>query len=139
MKRAFLVMLAVFIVMQFIQTEKVNKVTAKELEIKAPKQIMSILKTACYDCHSNEVKWPWYSYVAPFSWVISGHVNDGRAWVNFSEWENYTKEEKEKQLKEIYRTAFVAMPLRSYLWVHGDADLTKEQRDMIRDWTGVRK
>ncbi|RXJ66994.1 cytochrome C [Halarcobacter ebronensis] len=139
MKRAFLVMLAVFIVMQFIQTEKVNKVTAKELEIKAPKQIMSILKTACYDCHSNEVKWPWYSYVAPFSWVISGHVNDGRAWVNFSEWENYTKEEKKKQLKEIYRTAFVAMPLRSYLWVHGDADLTKEQRDMIRDWTGVRK
>nr|WP_233750417.1 heme-binding domain-containing protein [Halarcobacter anaerophilus] len=82
--------------MQFIQIDKTNEKTDKNLEIKAPENIMTMLKTSCYDCHSNEVKWPWYSNIAPFSWMINRHVKDGRKALNFSTWENYTKEEKTK-------------------------------------------
>lgn len=139
MKRTLLIFLLVFIAMQAIQTEQKDFAVDKTLEIQAPTEIMTMFKQSCYDCHSNEVKWPWYSKIAPFSWIISDHVNDGRKWLNFSEWENYTQEEKEKKLKGIYRTVYAVMPLNSYLWLHEEADLTKEQRKQIRDWTGVRK
>lgn len=140
MKRALLIFFIVFILMQFIQTDKENFAVEKDLEIKVlDKQVMNIFKTSCYDCHSNEVNWPWYSKIAPFSWVISNHVNTGRKALNFSTWENYTEEEKKENLKDIYRTVYAAMPLDTYLWIHKDADLTKEQRGLLRDWTGVRK
>ena len=139
MKRTLLVFLIVFIVMQFIQTEQKNFPIDKSLEIQAPSEIMTMFKQSCYDCHSNNVNWPWYSKIAPFSWIISEHVNDGRKWLNFSEWEAYSQEEKNKKLKGIYRTVYAVMPLHSYLWLHEEADLTKEQRKQIRDWTGVRK
>ncbi|WP_321314288.1 heme-binding domain-containing protein [Halarcobacter sp.] len=139
MKTNIIILLIIFIAMQFITIDKTNEATPKELEMKMPENIYNLVKTACYDCHSNEVKWPWYSNIAPFSWAINTHVKDGRKALNFSEWENYPKEEKEKKIKEIFRTAYAAMPLRSYLWVHKEADLTMEQRKMIRDWTGVRR
>tara|TARA_B100001063_G_scaffold107849_1_gene100577 strand:+ start:429 stop:848 length:420 start_codon:yes stop_codon:yes gene_type:complete len=139
MKRTLLIFLLVFIAMQAIQTEQKNFAVDKKLEIQAPDEIMTMFKTSCYDCHSNEANWPWYSKVAPFSWIITEHVDDGRKWLNFSEWENYTEEEKKKKLKGIYRTVYAVMPLNSYLWLHEEADLTKEQRKQIRDWTGVRR
>jgi len=139
MKRTLLVFLLVFIAMQLIQTEKKDVAVEKELEIKAPEHIMTMFKNACYDCHSNEIKWPWYSYVAPFSWVIAENANGGVKALNFSIWETYSEEEKKKHLKDIYRTAYAAMPIPSYIWFHDEADLTKEQRKIIREWTGVRK
>ncbi len=139
MKRTLLIFLLVFIAMQAIQTEQKNFAVDKSLEIQAPDEIMTMFKTSCYDCHSNEANWPWYSKVAPFSWIITEHVDDGRKWLNFSEWEKYSEEEKKKKLKGIYRTIYSVMPLNSYLWLHEEADLTKEQRKQIRDWTGVRK
>jgi len=139
MKRNLIIILAIFIAMQFIQTEKINKETPKNLEIKAPEPIMSMLKNACYDCHSNEVRWPWYANIAPFSWIINDHVNNGRMALNFSLWENYTEKEKKKELKEIFRTAYASMPLASYIKFHDEANLTREQRTMIREWTGVKK
>ena len=139
MKRTLLIFFLVFVAMQFIRTEKDVQKVLPELEIKAPEQIMSVLKTACYDCHSNNVTYPWYSEVAPFSWIISSHVKNGKSGLNFSTWENYTEKEKTKKLKEIFRTAYAAMPLESYMLLHDEAKLTREQRTMIRDWTGVKK
>mgnify|MGYP005841390925 CR=1 FL=1 len=138
MKRTLLIFLIVFIVMQFIQTEQKNYEVNKNKEIQASKEVMTIFKNACYDCHSNSTNWPWYSKVAPFSWIISDHVNTGRRALNFSTWKEYTKEEKEEQLEDIYRTIYAAMPLQSYIKFHKEADLTKEQRELIRQWTGVR-
>jgi hypothetical protein len=138
MKRTLLIFLILFIVMQFIQTEKTDEQVDKSLEIKADEQVMTIFKTACYDCHSNEVKYPWYSTIAPFSWVISTHIEEGKKALNFSIWENYSVEKKEEKIKAIYRTVYASMPLQSYLWFHKEADLTKEQRSFIRDWTKVR-
>lgn len=124
--------------MQFIQTDKTNPTVDKNIEIKTNAEVMKIFKTACYDCHSNETVYPWYSNIAPFSWVVSNHINEGRKALNFSTWENYSDEEKKEHLKDIYRTVYASMPLQSYLWIHDDAILTKEQRTLIRDWTGVR-
>lgn len=138
MKLALLIFLIIFIVMQFIQPNKENIVVDKNLEIKAPNEVMSLLKTSCFDCHSNETTWPWYSQIAPFSWVVANHVNTGRKALNFSTWENYSPQLKEEKLKAIYRTAYASMPLPSYIYAHEEANLTKEQRSMIRDWTGVR-
>lgn len=138
MKLALLIFLIIFIVMQFIQPNKENIVVDKNLEIKAPTEVMTLLKTSCFDCHSNETTWPWYSKIAPFSWVVANHVNTGRKALNFSTWENYSPQLKEEKLKAIYRTAYASMPLPSYIYAHEEANLTKEQRSMIRDWTGVR-
>jgi len=139
MKRTLLIILLVFIAMQFIQTEKVNTQTNPKLEMKTLPQIGAIFETACYDCHSNYTNWPWYSYVAPFSWIIDSHVKNGRKALNFSIWESYDKEKKEEKMKAIFRTVYASMPLQSYIKAHKEANLTKEQRGLIREWTGVKK
>lgn len=138
MKRMLLILFVIFIGFQFIRIEKINENVDKNLEIKVDDKVMSILKRACYDCHSNEIKYPWYSTVAPFSWVIDDHIKEGRKALNFSIWEKYTTEEKRDHLKDIHRTVYSPMPLQSYIWLHKEADLTKEERTFIRDWTGVR-
>lgn len=138
MKRALLILFIIFVVMQFIRPNRENFAVQKELEIKANEEVMGMLKTSCFDCHSNETVWPWYSQIAPFSWVISTHVTEGKKALNFSTWENYTQEQKEEKTKALYRTVYASMPLPSYLYIHENANLTKEQRKIIRDWTGVR-
>lgn len=139
MKRTLLIFFIIFILMQFIQTNKENTAQEKNLEMKVDNiEVYNILKTACYDCHSNETVWPWYSKIAPFSWVVSNHVTEGKKALNFSTWENYNQEEKDEKIKDIYRTAYASMPLPSYIFAHENADLTKEQRSLIRNWTGVR-
>ncbi len=138
MKKVLLISFIILVLIQFIQTNKENIAVEKNLEIKANAEVYHILKIACYDCHSNETIWPWYSNIAPFSWVVADHVRDGQKALNFSTWENYSQEEKQKKLKDIYRTVYASMPLASYIYAHKEADLTKEQRSMIRTWTGVR-
>ena len=139
MKRTLLIFFIIFILMQFLQTNKENIAQEKNLEMQVDNiEVYNILKTACYDCHSNETVWPWYSKIAPFSWVVSNHVTEGKKALNFSTWENYNQEEKDEKIKDIYRTAYASMPLPSYIFAHENADLTKEQRSLIRNWTGVR-
>ena len=125
-----------FIIIQLIQVDIKNTPTIKEQEIKAPKEVMAIFKRACYDCHSNSAILPWYSKVAPISWTISRHIDIGRKWVNFSIWETYTKEQKDKKLYEIYKAIYHAMPVKSYISQHSEAKLTKQDREIVRNWTG---
>lgn len=130
-------LIGTFILIQLIQVDISNpEHTDKSLEIQVPEQIMSILKRSCYDCHSNEVILPWYSKVAPFSWTISRHVDLGRQWVNFSIWNSYSKEEKDKKMGELYKAVYQAMPLQGYVKMHPEAVLTKKDRDILRQWTG---
>lgn len=124
------------VVIQFIPSKVVNPKTDKNLEIKAPKEVMKILKNSCYDCHSNEVKIPWYASVAPASFFIKRHVDLGRKWVNFSIWESYSAKQKDKKLGEIYKSVYHAMPLPNYLKMHKDAKLSTKQKETIREWTG---
>lgn len=135
-KTIFKYLIGAFLVMQlfYVNYEEPKK-EDPSLEIKAPPEVMAIFKRSCYDCHSNNTNLPWYSHIAPFSWSISRHVDLGRKWLNFSIWEKYTPEEKDKKMNEIYRAVYASMPLRSYVYAHPEADLTKEERDKIRIWT----
>ena len=138
MKRTIYIIIALFLAMQLIQVDQNNPKQDKNLEIQAPKNIQTMFKNACYDCHSNQTKWPWYSSVAPVSWIVARHVKHGRKALDFTAWKNYTPEEKTKKLKAIYRTVYGSMPLASYLSLHDEAMLSKEQREIIREWTGAR-
>ena len=136
LKNIFIYTFGAFLLIQLIQVDIPVSKTDPKLEIKAPKEIMSIFKTSCYDCHSNEVNIPWYSNIAPISWTISRHVDLGRKWLNFSIWETYSQEQKDKKLGELYKAMYQAMPLKSYVSQHKEAKLTKAQRDLVRAWTG---
>ena len=136
MKNVLIGLFVVLVILQFFKVDIPNTKTNKNLEIKAPKKIMEIFKRSCYDCHSNTVKLPWYNNISPINYFIYEHVNLGRKYLNFSIWQTYTKEQKDKKLKGIYRTVYKAMPLPSYTWIHKDAILSKEEIKLIRDWTG---
>jgi hypothetical protein len=87
-----------------------------------------LVRTACFDCHSNETVWPWYSYVAPVSWLVARDVNNGREGLNFSEPQDWTPE----YLQHIIdMTADGEMPLTKYIWLHPAANLTDEQRAQL--------
>lgn len=136
MKKTLYIILAIFIALQFIPAKIDNPDTNKNLEIKVTPELMSIFKRSCYDCHSNQVVIPWYQNIAPGSYFIKRHIDLGRKWLNFSTWENYTEEEKDKKLKGIFRTVYAAMPLASYVSLHKEAKLTKDEINLIREWTG---
>lgn len=136
MKNFIYIVLAILVLLQFIPSKIENPITDKNLEITVAPEIMTVFKRSCYDCHSNEVIIPWYQTIAPGSFFIKKHVDLGRKWLNFSTWENYTEEEKDKKLKGIFRTVYAAMPLASYISLHKEAKLTKDEITMIRDWTG---
>ncbi len=139
MKKIFLSFFILFIIVQFIPIEQTNKTINKHLEISTPEDVKYIFKQACYDCHSEQTVWPYYSNIAPFSWIISSHVNDGRKALNFSTWNTYNKEKKEKKMKAIFRKVYASMPLASYILLHEEANINKEQRNLIRKWTGIKK
>lgn len=139
MKRALIICFAIFLLMQFIRPQKVEYSEDETYEIVLPPDIKEIFVRACYDCHSNKIDYPWYSYVAPFSWVVTNHTNEGTRALNFSNWEKYNYVQKNEKLKAIYRTVYSSMPLPAYTLLHKDAELTKQERELIRDWTGVRK
>jgi hypothetical protein len=105
-------------------------------EIKAPEKVMAILRTSCYDCHSNETRWPWYSYVAPMSWLVSDDVRVGRKHMNFSEWSSYnTKQKKHKRKKSGKLVESGEMPLWFYLPLHPEADLLLEDIQTLLAWS----
>ncbi|HEX2919604.1 MAG TPA: heme-binding domain-containing protein [Bacteroidales bacterium] len=100
-----------------------------------PEQIIFQLKVSCFDCHSDQTNFPWYSKIAPVSWWLAGHISEGKEHLNFSNWAQYSKREKLGLLEDIIEeTESGAMPLRSYLIVHRDARLNNEKITSIKNW-----
>jgi len=107
-----------------------------EGDVKAPPDIGRSLRAACYDCHSNETVWPWYSHVAPISWLVSRDVQQARRHLNLSHWEDYSAEERVRLLSEIGSAVRNGeMPVPRYLWLHPEARLTDAERQQIYRWT----
>jgi len=98
--------------------------------MKPPAAVQNIFNRACRDCHSNETQWPWYANVAPVSWPVRNHVNEGRKHLNFSEWLNdwSTLEDICKSVREN------TMPLPYYDWMHPEAKLTPAERASVCEW-----
>lgn len=103
--------------------------------IAAPPEVTTLLRHACYDCHSNQTQWPWYSYAAPLSWLIAHHVELGRKEVNFSEWGAYYPATRRRKLEWIGRALREeAMPPWSYRLMHPDARLSSSERRVLEHW-----
>lgn len=101
----------------------------------APPKVAALLRRACYDCHSNETRWPWYSRIAPLSWRIARDVERGRQELNFSAWGDYYAATRRRKLKWIGRAVENGtMPPFLYCVTHSGARLTREQRAAIVEW-----
>jgi hypothetical protein len=99
-------------------------------------EVIHILKTSCYDCHSNETRYPWYAYVAPVKWLVIRDVDLGRKDLNFSEWDNMKPRDKIKLLNAISEEIEGDnMPLLIYTITHRSASLDDEHKTLIIDWT----
>lgn len=98
-------------------------------------EISGILKTSCYDCHSNETQYPWYSNVAPVSWLVSKDVREAREELNFSTWQDYDMMEKLEKLDDIaIEVKEGEMPMGIYTVIHSSAKLDDAQRQLIIEW-----
>jgi hypothetical protein len=135
--RAVVVVLVVAIVaIQLVPVTRSNPPVTEE--IGAPESVRAVLRESCYDCHSNETHWPWYSYVAPVSWLVAYDVEHGREHMNLSEWDRYAPEERAHKIEEIWEEVeHGAMPLPKYLRLHPGATLTDEDRRLLREWSGA--
>lgn len=130
------------ITLLFIQSFRIDKSTkpidpSKDLiSLTAPSaEVTQLLKTACYDCHSNQPTFPWYTNIAPVSWWIKHHIDEGRHHLNFSEWGTYELKRKNHKLDECVEMLEKSeMPMSSYTWMHSEAKLTDAQRLMLVEW-----
>jgi Haem-binding domain len=134
MLKKILIALAIIVVgIQFVPVDRSNPPVTEKID--APSNVLSILKASCFDCHSNETEWPWYSYVAPVSFLVSADVEDGRKRVNFSEWDKYDDEKRAKKLDAIIKEVEEGeMPLSKYTLMHPDAKMDQAKIKVLKDW-----
>lgn len=125
---------------QFITMECEQEVVSDSKdEIVAPSNIKAILKKSCYDCHSNHSIIPWYGDIAPFSWYVRSHINDGRKVLNFSTFNKLSLEKKQKAFDDIEESIVIRMPLSTYLWMHSDATLSDDDKKALKEWIKSQK
>ncbi len=138
MKKRLIGIFLVLLLIQLIRPERNdsnNELNGISSAMHVPENVKQIIKTSCADCHSNNTKYPWYSEIAPISWYLAYHVNEGKEHLNFSEWMAYNKDQKNHILKDLDEELTAhEMPLKSYLIVHIDAVMTKNQYDILLNW-----
>jgi len=133
LKKILIAVVIILVGIQFIPIERTNPPVTQDLN--PPENVALILKTSCYDCHSNETVWPWYSYVAPVSFLVAGDVNNGRKHLNFSEWDKYDTKRRSKKLDGISELVEKGvMPLSKYTLIHSDAKMNQEKIKIIKEW-----
>ena len=138
-KKTLLGLLVVFIIIQFIQParNKSDQVLPTDLAktFQVPEKVHGILISACYDCHSNNTKYPWYSRIQPFGWMLANHIGKGKAELNFSDFGSYSKRRQISKMNGIANSVKEgAMPLSSYRVMHKEARLSKEEKALLIDW-----
>nr|WP_299338830.1 heme-binding domain-containing protein [Allomuricauda sp.] len=138
-KKIAIALLVILVGMQFYRPEKntasEDYVAVFEKETQPTEEIRQILETACYDCHTANTRYPWYNNIAPVSYWIDHHIEEGKEHLDFSEWENYSAKKKDHKLEEfIEYVENGEMPLKEYTWTHTDARLSEEQKKALIDW-----
>jgi hypothetical protein len=141
-KRIFQVLLLAFIVIQFIRPEKNKAEGISNNDISkiytVPEDVQVILKTSCYDCHSNNTVYPWYAEIQPVTWWLDDHIKDGKKDLNFSEFAGYAARRQYRKLEEVTEmTEEGEMPLDSYLWIHKNAKLDDGQKRILANWVNT--
>jgi len=131
--------LGAFVIMQLLRpTRNISTEESKAdiaLHYEVPADLHAILKTSCYDCHSNHTNYPWYVNFQPLGWWLQSHVNQGKDELNFSEFGTYDQKRARHKFEEIEEMVKEgSMPLKPYLWMHKEAQLTPAQSDEVVAW-----
>jgi hypothetical protein len=138
-KKILLGLAVIFLALQFVRPAKnlspgpgPQDITTK---VAVPDEVQRVFTKACYDCHSDHTRYPWYAEVEPVGWWLASHIHDGKQHLNFSEFGAYNAKTADRRLKQIARTVNSGfMPLNSYTWIHRDAILTTAEIKLISDW-----
>lgn len=138
-KKVLIVLLVVLVIIQFFRIDKINPPVDATINliqvVEVPTTVQEILNSACFDCHSNETAYPWYTNVAPLSWWIKDHIDEGRDELNFSEWGSYSDKRRLHKIDELGEMVSEGeMPLKSYVIAHREADLSDAQRNTLLEW-----
>ena len=138
-KKILLVLLVLFVIAQFFRPDKndgdLASLSAFINETNPPAEVHEIMKTSCFDCHSDKTNYPWYSNITPVNYWMADHVKEGSKHLNFSKWSAYSLKRKEHKMDELYEEVEKKnMPLDSYTWTHSEANLTDAQIKQIVDW-----
>jgi len=138
-KKILVVLVILAVVAQFIRPAKNLGAGGGPNELRTkhavPAEVQQLLERACYDCHSNLTRYPWYAEVQPVGWWLANHVNDGKRHLNFSEFGTYNLKRSASKLEEISdEVSQHSMPLRSYTWGHPEARLTPAEVKLLADW-----
>jgi hypothetical protein len=136
LKWIFVALVAVFALLQLANPSRTNPPVVHDLMATSvpPPEVAAMLHSACYDCHSYETKWPWYSHVAPVSWLIASDVNGGRHEMNLSDWPQDSGRAAKKLERMSERIGYDEMPPKKYTLLHADAKFTDSQRKELTDW-----
>jgi len=138
-KLIVLILVAIFILLQFFPIKKPSVTIDNPNDLiktkTIPKNIAFLLKNACYDCHSNESRFPWYANVAPTKWMVYNHIKKARKKLNFSEWEILSTDDKADVLDDISSIVLEGeMPIKGYTIMHTEANLSETERETIASW-----
>jgi hypothetical protein len=138
-KKILVAILVVLIMIQFIQPAHNKSAELLPTDITKtifiPGNVQALLKTACYDCHSNNTNYPWYAYVQPMGWMLKNHIQKGKADLNFSEFGYYPVRKQKNKLRSIVNSIHDdEMPLSSYKFMHKSARLSNDDKALIIDW-----
>ena len=137
MRRKLLVaagaVMVVIVAIQLVPVDRSNPPVVADFD--GPAEVRTVLRTSCYDCHSHETEWPWYSRIAPVSWLVVHDVDEGRDHLNFSQWGTYESKRRAKLAEEMWEEVEDGeMPLLAYRLAHPAARLTDEARQTLRRW-----
>ena len=134
-KRLRLVLIVIMVAIQFVPVDRTNPPV--EAPLVADPAVMELLKRACYDCHSHETVWPWYSYIAPVSFLVAHDVEEAREHLNFSTWTSRNSEWQEHHREECWEEVEEGeMPLWFYIPLHSEAALSDADLKTLREWAG---
>jgi Haem-binding domain len=139
LRKSLLAILIGFVAIQFVQPARNanGQVLATDITktLRVTDSVQIILKTACYDCHSNNTNYPYYAYIQPIGWLLNNHIQEGKKQLNFSDFGSMTKRRQESKLKSIVsQVKDDAMPLPAYIKLHKNAVLTKEAKEILINW-----
>jgi Haem-binding domain len=143
-KKILIGLLVGLVILQFVRPERnistVEPANAIATKYAVPANVQQVLKYSCYDCHSNNTKYPWYTNIQPVGLWLHSHVVDGKRHLNFDEFAAYPEKKAKDKFEEIEDAALNGwMPLSSYLIIHADTRLTPEQSKEIAEWAGALK
>jgi hypothetical protein len=130
-KYIWIIIISIIILIQLVPVKRDNPSINGEVQLAA--EAKSIIQRSCYDCHSNLTKWPWYTYVAPVSWMITHDTHQARSRVNFTEWNSYPVDKQQLKLAECWQEIEEgAMPLKQYLLMHPKNKITDQEKEILK-------